>query len=212
MIDWTGKARALADHLAASGHLMDNQWRQAFQTIPRHLFVPRFWHDPATLLDGDDPGPAGVVRKSLGPNTVTEGGQLTVAYTHRLTAEDLADLANADATATQAQQWVNKTHEARVVVVGQRMFTILIRAGSPASRVDWRADYPALSYEWVDTPPEVEKGLRAYLAEMGLAYAAVDFAIDVDGRWVFLEPTAQASTSGSNPILGRRSPTRWLTC
>jgi protein-L-isoaspartate O-methyltransferase len=55
MIDWTGKARALADHLAASGHLMDNQWRQAFQTIPRHLFVPRFWHDPATLLDGDDP-------------------------------------------------------------------------------------------------------------------------------------------------------------
>jgi len=55
MIDWTDKARALADHLAASGHLMDNQWRQAFQTIPRHLFVPRFWHDTATLLDGDDP-------------------------------------------------------------------------------------------------------------------------------------------------------------
>jgi ATP-grasp ribosomal peptide maturase len=127
--------------------------------------------------------PAGVVCKSLGPNTVTEGGQLTVAYTHRLTAEDLADLAGAEATATQAQQWVNKTHEARVVVVGQCMFTILIRAGSPASR----ADYPALSYEWVDTPPKVEKGLRAYLAEMGLAYAAVDFAIDTDERWIFLE-------------------------
>jgi glutathione synthase/RimK-type ligase-like ATP-grasp enzyme len=103
--------------------------------------------------------PAGVVRKSLGPNTVTEGGQLTV----------------------------NKTHEARVVVVGERMFTILIRAGSEASRVDWRADYLALSYEWVDTPPEIEKGLRGYLAEMGLVYAAVDFAIDADGRWVFLE-------------------------
>jgi ATP-grasp ribosomal peptide maturase len=131
--------------------------------------------------------PTGVVRKSLGPNTVTEGGQLTVAYTHRLTAEDLTDLAGADATATQVQQWVNKIHEARVVVVGQRMFTILIRAGSPASRVDWRADYPALSYEWVDTPPKVEKGLRAYLAEMGLAYAAVDFAIDAEERWVFLE-------------------------
>lgn len=108
------------------------------------------------------------------------------AYTHRLTAEDLADLAGADATATQAQQWVNKIHEARVVV-GQRMFTILIRAGSPASRVDWRADYPALSYEWVDTPPEVEKGLRAYLTEMGLIYAAVDFAIDTAGQWIFLE-------------------------
>ncbi len=131
--------------------------------------------------------PAGVVRKSIGPNTVTEGGQLTVAFTHRLTAADLADLSGVDATATQAQHWVNKTHEARVVAVGECMFTILIRAGSDSSRVDWRADYPALSYEWVDTPPEIEKGLHAYLAEMGLIYAAVDFAIDVNGRWVFLE-------------------------
>lgn len=131
--------------------------------------------------------PTGVVRKSLGPNTVTEGSKLTVAFTHRLSSTDLADLTGVDATATQLQQWVNKVHEARVVVIGENMFTILIRAGSEASRVDWRADYPALSYEWVDTPPEIEKGLRAYMTQMGLIYAAVDFAIDVDGRWIFLE-------------------------
>ncbi len=131
--------------------------------------------------------PTGVVRKSLGPHTVTEGDALTVAFTHRLTSADLADLAGVDATATQLQRWVSKVHEARVVCVGGRMFTIVIRAGSAASGVDWRADYPALSYEWVDTPPEVEQGLRAYLATMGLAYAAVDFAIDADQRWVFLE-------------------------
>lgn len=131
--------------------------------------------------------PAGVVRKSLGPNIVTEGGKLTVAYTHRLTDDDLADLAGAEVTATQAQQWVDKIHEARVVVVGERTFTVLIHAGSQASRVDWRADYSALSYEWIETPHEIEKGLRAYLAELGLAYSAVDFAIDADGQWVFLE-------------------------
>ncbi len=131
--------------------------------------------------------PTGVVRKSLGPNTVTEGGSLTVAFTHRLTATDLADLSGVDATATQVQHWVDKVHEARVIVVGDRMFTIVIRAGSEASRVDWRADYPALSYEWVDTPTEVEKGLRAYMTRMGLTYAAVDFAIDVNERWAFLE-------------------------
>lgn len=131
--------------------------------------------------------PTGAVRKSLGPNTVTEGSKLTVAFTHRLTSTDLVDLSGVDATATQAQHWVNKIHEARVVVVGERMFTILIRAGSEASQVDWRADYPALSYEWVDTPPEIEKGLRGYMIKMGLRYAAVDFAIDVDERWVFLE-------------------------
>ncbi len=131
--------------------------------------------------------PAGLVRKSLGPTTVTEGGRLTVAFTHHLTAADLTDLSGVDATATQVQHWVNKTYEARGVVVGERTFTIVIRAGSTASRVDWRADYSALSYEWVDTPPEIEKGLRAYLTDMGLVYAAVDFAIDADGRWIFLE-------------------------
>ncbi|MGH3873352.1 MAG: ATP-grasp ribosomal peptide maturase [Pseudonocardiaceae bacterium] len=131
--------------------------------------------------------PSGLVRKSLGPNTVTEGGRFNVAYTHRLSGSDLADLSGVEVSATQVQQWVEKIYEARVVVVGERMFTVLIRAGSEASRVDWRADYCALSYEWVDTPPEVEKCLRRYMAALGLTYAAVDFAIDTDERWVFLE-------------------------
>ncbi len=55
MTDWKDKVRALADQLAASGYLSDNQWRQAFGTVPRHVFVPRYWRDPVTLLDGDDP-------------------------------------------------------------------------------------------------------------------------------------------------------------
>lgn len=131
--------------------------------------------------------PTGVVRKSLGPNTVIEGGTFTVAFTHRLTSAALADLSGVDATATQLQRWVSKVHEARVICVGEQMFTIVIRAGSAASRVDWRADYPSLSYEWVSTPPEIEKRLRVYMATMGLTYAAVDFAIDADQRWVFLE-------------------------
>lgn len=54
-IEWEDKAGALADHLCASGYLNDHQWEQAFRTIPRHLFVPRFWHDRATLIDGDHP-------------------------------------------------------------------------------------------------------------------------------------------------------------
>lgn len=74
------------------------------------------------------------------------------------------------------------------MVIGERLFTILIKAGSDASRVDWRADFEALTYEWVDTPPEVVVGVRAYMKTLGLAYAALDFAIEADtGRWVFFE-------------------------
>ncbi|MFE3171383.1 ATP-grasp ribosomal peptide maturase [Amycolatopsis sp. NPDC059090] len=131
-------------------------------------------------------GVADTICKSLGPNTITEGGQLKIAYTRRLTAGDLEELSGVASTATQLQRWVNKTHEARVVVIGERMFTIAISADSPAARVDWRADFAALRYRLTDTPPEVEKGLRRYLAALGLAYTAVDFAIDENGFW-FLE-------------------------
>ncbi len=129
----------------------------------------------------------GVIQKSFGPNTVTEGGRLKVAYTRRLDDAALADLRGVDATATQVQEWMDKACEARVVVVGEQLFTIRITAASAASRVDWRADFDALSYEWIDTPPEVEQGVRAFMESLGLTYAALDFGIDADGQFVFFE-------------------------
>jgi ATP-grasp ribosomal peptide maturase len=125
--------------------------------------------------------------KSLGPNTISEGGRPKVAYTRRLTEDDLTDLAGISTTATQLQRWVEKCHEARVIVVGDQMFAITIHAGSAAARVDWRADFAALRYRLVDPPPDIKNGLRRYLATLDLTYAAIDFAIDADGRWCFLE-------------------------
>ncbi|HEY1573687.1 MAG TPA: ATP-grasp ribosomal peptide maturase [Pseudonocardiaceae bacterium] len=135
----------------------------------------------------DEHADAGVVCKSFGSNVVTEGGQLKVAYTHRLTAEDLADLRSVATTATQVQRWVKKTCEARVIAVGAQTFSILITAHSEQAMADWRADFDALTYEWVDTPPAIEQGLRAYLDVMGLVYAAFDFSIGDDGQWQWLE-------------------------
>lgn len=125
--------------------------------------------------------------KSFGPNAITEGGQLKIACTRRLNENDLGELDGVASTATQLQRWVDKTHEARVIVIGERMFTITITADSPSARVDWRADFTALRYRLIDMPPEVEKGLRRYMDSFGLAYAAVDFAIDSQARWSFLE-------------------------
>jgi ATP-grasp ribosomal peptide maturase len=134
-----------------------------------------------------DQGEGNTICKSFGPNTITEGGALKVAFTHRLADSDLTELEGVASTATQFQRWIDKTHEARVIVIGQRMFTITIRTSSPAAHIDWRADFSALRYSLIDTPPEVEQGLRAYLDTLGLVYAAVDFAIDTTGRWWFHE-------------------------
>jgi hypothetical protein len=82
-------------------------------------------------------------------------------------------------------------------VVGDRIFPVLIHAGSAASRIDWRTDYTALRYELVELPIAVNNGVRRYMAAFGLVYAAFDFAIDAAARWFFLE----ANTAGQYGFL-----------
>lgn len=134
----------------------------------------------------------GVVIKTLGANTITEGGKLKVVFTHRLSTSDLADLRGIDLTAHQLQEWIPKAREMRVVTVGDQLFPIMIDAGTAAAQVDWRIDYDSLSYELTTLPVEVAAGIRAYLARFSLTYAAFDFAIDSQGRYWFFE----ANTSG----------------
>jgi protein-L-isoaspartate O-methyltransferase len=40
---WRTRAHRLAEHLAENGVLDDRAWRAAFESVPRHVFVPRFY-------------------------------------------------------------------------------------------------------------------------------------------------------------------------
>ena len=98
-----------------------------------------------------------------------------------MSADDLADLRGVDATAHLVQDWVEKAWECRAAVVGNEVFAVAIHAGSEAARVDWRSDYPALSYEVIDLPPRVEKALHAIMDKLGLVYGAFDLSVSNDG-------------------------------
>lgn len=164
------------------------------------LVVPRtlVTNDPSAVRRFHAESEPGLICKVFGSNAVAEHGTLKVTYTHRLDDGDLTHLHNVASTAHQFQDWVgDKHHEARVIVVGDRLFPVLIHAGSPASRIDWRSDYAALKYELTKLPATVETGVRRYMATFGLAYAAFDFAIDAAERWFFLE----ANTAGQYGFL-----------
>ena len=57
---WRERARKLSQQLAANGVLDDPAWRAAFESVPRHVFVPRFyrqhpdgeWSETTTDDDG----------------------------------------------------------------------------------------------------------------------------------------------------------------
>lgn len=58
-LDWRPRALAFAEHLAESGIISHPALRHVFATVPRHLFVPRFWelneyNSPTTLVSGEE--------------------------------------------------------------------------------------------------------------------------------------------------------------
>ncbi|PRY00664.1 ATP-grasp ribosomal peptide maturase [Allonocardiopsis opalescens] len=82
------------------------------------------------------------------------------------------------------QARVDKQADIRTTVVGRQVFSVRID-GAPG--LDWRSDYPSLTYTALPTPPPVRAAIDAYLDAFGLAFGAFDFALCRDGTWVFLE-------------------------
>lgn len=136
--------------------------------------------DFAEHLDGP------VVCKTIASPVIIEEGRLKSVYTRRLTAEDLHDLRGISTTAHLFQEWVDKAHEVRLTVVGERMFAVEIHAGSQASHEDWRSDYGSLTYTVTSVPDEVASPMALLMRRLGLRYGAADFVVGPDG-WTFLE-------------------------
>lgn len=77
-----------------------------------------------------------------------------------------------------------------MVVIGDHITAAAITAHSAIGYVDFRADYDHLTYELITPPDEITDSVRQLMARMELAYGALDFVVDPDGAWTFLEINA----------------------
>ncbi|MFD7546126.1 ATP-grasp ribosomal peptide maturase [Streptomyces sp. NPDC059578] len=104
-------------------------------------------------------------------------------------------------TAHLFQRRVPAVADLRLTAVGDELFTVRI-TGSPG--LDWRRHYEDLSYERVETPRELVRGVREYLRAFGLVFGAFDFGVDGDGRpWMYeCNPNGQWAWF-PEPITGR---------
>ncbi|MGW2542661.1 hypothetical protein ACWC5I_17725 [Kitasatospora sp. NPDC001574] len=85
------------------------------------------------------------------------------------------------------QEWIDKSHEVRLTVVGDRFFPVEIHAGSDAARIDWRTDYKSLTYRPTTVPAPVRERVSAFMRAFGLDFGAFDFIVTPAGDWRFLE-------------------------
>jgi glutathione synthase/RimK-type ligase-like ATP-grasp enzyme len=128
-----------------------------------------------------------VVRKLFSCHVFDADGRSLVGHTRLITDDDLTDLDHVALTAHQVQSYVDKLMDVRVVVVGDRIFPVAIHPLSEAARIDFRTDYRALRHDVIELPDAVAHGIRRFMAEGGLLMASMDFSVDRDGRYYFLE-------------------------
>ncbi|MGQ0778727.1 MAG: hypothetical protein ACT4NY_30655 [Pseudonocardiales bacterium] len=132
-----------------------------------------------------------IIVKSLAEPIIAEVGSQKVIWTRRVAAAELTDLAGVELTTHLFQKWIPKAYEIRLTVVGKRHFAVAIHAYSTATRVDWRTDYNALTYEVINCPNDVAEQARSFLSVAGLTYGAFDFIVTADTEdYIFLECNA----------------------
>lgn len=107
-------------------------------------------------------------------------------YTHPVEHADLDDPGIAT-TATLLQEQLDKAYEVRLTVVDRRFFGARIDAHSDRARVDWRADYDALTYAPIDVPAEIKEGVGRLLTTLDLRFAALDFIITPGQEWGLID-------------------------
>lgn len=137
----------------------------------------------------DAHGAEGVIAKGIGPPVLQVDGMPKGCYAYRLDGTSVQRLDDLRFGPCILQAFVPKAFEARVTVVGDEVFAARMDTASvAAAEVDWRlADYRQIPHAAMELPPRIRRGCLRLCRRLDLRYGALDFVVDFEGRWHFLE-------------------------
>lgn len=142
--------------------------------------IMRFYHD----CNGK------IVFKSINQGFLAYEEKGMIIPTTLLTEKHLEKVGLIQKTPGLFQEFVNKSYDLRVTIVGQKIFATKIYSQlSELTRVDWRNPrfIERLKFESIEIPSTVENYCLKMLQELGLKFGAFDFAVDELGECFFLE-------------------------
>jgi hypothetical protein len=156
-------------------------------TIPRSLVT----NEPEALRSFYQACHGRVIYKLMGyPWYTDQDGLPLSAYTSLVAPQMLEEAHRVKATAHFFQEFVVKTCDIRVTIIGEAIFATAITPLSDQARVDFRADYAHLSYAPHPLPDEIRAKLLALTRSYHLAYAGIDLLLTKDDRYIYLELNA----------------------
>ncbi|MGE5323215.1 MAG: hypothetical protein ACM3SW_10150 [Actinomycetota bacterium] len=152
---------------------------------------------PETMMSNSPEAVRGFLEKRQGVRTICKaffphvwqkgGGGVAVTETFEIKLDQLP----ADEVLTYApaiyQEMVVKKFDVRTVLLGTSVYSYSLH--NPKGALDWRQDagQGLVEVRAIETPPEVEAGILEFAKSAGITFGSMDFAIDAEGRWWFLE-------------------------
>lgn len=85
-------------------------------------------------------------------------------------------------TPIYVQEYIEKAYEVRITVVDEVFYAVKIISDN---LIDWRCG--TNSYELIDVPTEIKIKIKGLMYDFGLQFGAIDYIVDKDGNWFFLE-------------------------
>ncbi len=89
-----------------------------------------------------------------------------------------------DKTPIYLQEYISKSYEVRITIVKEKVYTVKIECDD---KVDWRKSYSTHRYSLIKCPHMVEEYCKKLMLKFGLKFSAIDFIVDTEGHWIFLE-------------------------
>jgi glutathione synthase/RimK-type ligase-like ATP-grasp enzyme len=150
-------------------------------------------NNPATVREFFARENSRTICKGFTPHVWQKEGQMSVAITEtfELTRDQLPN----DEVLTYApaiyQERVPKDYDIRMVLMGNHIYSYALKNTKQA--LDWRQDAGLghVTAELVPTPPDVEKGVLEFARRSGVCFGSLDFGVDAEGKWWFLEINEQ---------------------
>jgi glutathione synthase/RimK-type ligase-like ATP-grasp enzyme len=131
-----------------------------------------------------------VVLKMLHQGFYTDSdGKSKGMYVNKITTADLAEFGDISENPITLQAYIHKEYEVRYTVVGDDHHVCKIESqNSPRASVDWRRyDLANTPHSLIDPPTTIKKQVSALMKVLDLTYGALDFIVEPNGDWTFLE-------------------------
>ncbi|TAE80453.1 MAG: hypothetical protein EAZ74_03695 [Alphaproteobacteria bacterium] len=174
----------------------------------KHFNVPKwiFSSEKSVISESFSWGNQSIIYKPLSASLIDlEDKLFAQAKPREIQLDQIIHYGESDDTAPLfLQQRIDSVADIRVVIIGRKVFAVRIQKNSDIldSRLEWLDS--AENYSLVQLPMALHDAILAYQAELGLNFGCMDFLVDKQGDYWFLEVNVGGQFSWLQFMLARQ--------